>query len=87
MDHAIIRPSQSLVKGGGPAAQFRLSAYPEVISSSIAIWEANEKLPVVGYRQLCHAGFFAARRRARIPDWGSAKSQASDVKVSESRSP
>ena len=24
MDHAIIRPSQSLVKGGGPAAQFRL---------------------------------------------------------------
>jgi len=25
MDHAIIRPSQSLVKGGGPAAQFRLS--------------------------------------------------------------
>jgi len=25
MDHAIIRPSQSLVKGRGPAAQFRLS--------------------------------------------------------------
>jgi hypothetical protein len=25
MDHAIIRPTQSLVKGGGPAAQFRLS--------------------------------------------------------------
>ena len=25
MDHAIIRPSQSLVKGGGSAAQFRLS--------------------------------------------------------------
>jgi len=25
MDHAIIRPSQSLVKRGGPAAQFRLS--------------------------------------------------------------
>jgi len=25
MDPAIIRPSQSLVKGGGPAAQFRLS--------------------------------------------------------------
>jgi hypothetical protein len=24
MDEAIIRPSQSLVKGGGPAAQFRL---------------------------------------------------------------
>jgi hypothetical protein len=24
MDHAIIRPSQSLVKGGRPAAQFRL---------------------------------------------------------------
>jgi len=28
MDHAIIRPSQSLVKGGGPAAQFRLSDGP-----------------------------------------------------------
>jgi len=26
MDHVIIHPSQSLVKGGGPAAQFRLSA-------------------------------------------------------------
>lgn len=25
MDHATIRPSQSLVKGRGPAAQFRLS--------------------------------------------------------------
>jgi hypothetical protein len=25
MDQAIIRPSQPLVKGGGPAAQFRLS--------------------------------------------------------------
>jgi hypothetical protein len=35
MDHAIIRPSQSLVKGGGPAAQFRLSYAPRGES-----WEA-----------------------------------------------
>src|SRR5216684_7796745 len=37
MDHAIIRPSQSLVKGGGPAAQFRLSD-----GASVNVWSAAE---------------------------------------------
>jgi|HubBroStandDraft_2_1064218.scaffolds.fasta_scaffold240150_2 hypothetical protein len=42
MDLAIIRPSQSLVKGGGSPAQFRLSdGVSRSFPSSIAIWEAN----------------------------------------------
>jgi len=40
LDHAIIRPSQSLVKGGGPAARFRIS-YASLVRSSAAPWAPN----------------------------------------------
>lgn len=50
MDHAIIRPSQSLVKGGGLTAQFRLSdgaygTYPLLTLCKEVVdgWPTNRK--------------------------------------------
>jgi hypothetical protein len=78
MDHAIIRPSQSLVKGGGPAAQFRLSdgasitTFPEDLpSGQLSELFLQPRSPIRHHRQ---------RWSGRV---GINRALTEDIKISE----